>query len=150
MVSFRDCVHHEKARQIQTVRDQQKVSYSEAMKRVESGRSAAVNNMSRAVPSSQPLPPSVSQVIPPDTLLLQKESLLAFIVDVLVATKSKEKRSDVIKLVVSAAERFLGTRNFLPERLHGYMKEKQSMPEPQGVVMEGESENDNEEGDDTA
>lgn len=58
---------------------------------------------------------------------MSRETFLAFIVDVLVGAKSSNKRSDIIKIVVEAGERFLGVNQFLPEQLHEYMKGKQNM-----------------------
>jgi len=49
---------------------------------------------------------------------------MAFIVDVVTQAKVVTRRSDIMKLVIDAGERFLGTRQ-LPEELHRYMVEKQ-------------------------
>ena len=56
---------------------------------------------------------------------INKESFLAFVTDVLVGAQKAATRSDIIRLVGAAAERFLGTK--LPEKLHQYMTEKQGM-----------------------
>ena len=57
-------------------------------------------------------------------LVFNKESFLAFVSDVLVGAQKAANRSDIIRLVVGAAERFLGTKQ-LPEKLHQFMTEKE-------------------------
>lgn len=49
---------------------------------------------------------------------------MAFMADVLVASKHKETRSDVIRLVVGAAERFLNMTDYAPQKLHDFMSGK--------------------------
>lgn len=49
---------------------------------------------------------------------------LAFMADVLWAARDKSRRSDVIKVVVDAAERFLEEVYMDPEERHKYMRQK--------------------------
>ena len=79
--------------------------------------------MSNPVLRSQQAFPALP-VLPPDMLVFSRDAFLAFIADVLVGAKSVTRRSDVIKAVVGAADRFLGVRQISPEKLHDYMSEK--------------------------
>lgn len=49
---------------------------------------------------------------------MKKESFLAFMVDVLWAAKNQTRRSDMIKVVIDAVERFLEEVQVGPEQLH--------------------------------
>ena len=59
----------------------------------------------------------------------EKRSLLAFMVDVVWAAWNITKRSDAIKIVVEAAERFLEEVEMGPEELHTYMRQKLEVQE---------------------
>lgn len=60
-------------------------------------------------------------------MILNREYFLTFIVDVLGGMKTTTRPSNIMKTVAGAAERILGTKQFLPENLHEYMIEKQHM-----------------------
>ena len=65
---------------------------------------------------------NLQSALPSDMLILTKEAFLSFVSDVLVGAKKATNRSDIIRLVVGAAERFLDIKQ-MPEELHQYMKE---------------------------
>ena len=145
MASFRGCLHFEKAKRVQDVKEQHKISYAEALKKVE-GRS---DNVSVFVGSHSQIPdPSTSchkspaPAIPDDSIVVKKESLLAFMVDVVCATRPPKKgkdlnRSDIMKAVVEAAGRFLGVGSYDPTELHKYMRDSQEKaPKPQQREVE--------------
>ena len=123
MTAFRGCEHFIQAKQMQLNRDQNKVSYVEAVKRAGGELGAQNTKMSNPVLRSQQAFPALP-VLPPDMLVFSRDAFLAFIADVLVGAKSVTRRSDVIKAVVGAADRFLGVRQISPEKLHDYMSEK--------------------------
>lgn len=84
----------------------------------------------------------VPNIPPPGMLIMSKESFLSFMVDVLVAAKrifasKTANRSDFIREVVGAAERFLGTKQ-VPEKLHQHMSEVQDRTERQRKDSEEE------------
>lgn len=113
--AFCECEHFVWAQRAQRVREHHKVSYAEAVNRV--NREHGVGN--KKANSIQ----QVSQLLQHSPqIILSREKFLAFIVDVLVGAQASVKRSDTIKIVVKAAERFLGVNQFLPEQLHEYMK----------------------------
>lgn len=122
---FHGCECFGRARRVQVVKDQNKVTYAEAVQRVaiESGNE---RSRDRAVLGSQLIVPNLSHVTPSDMLIFNKESFLSFVSDVLVGAKKAANRSDVIKLVVGAAERYLNIKQ-LPEKLHQHMMESQCM-----------------------
>ena len=122
---FCGCMHSVEARRVQPVRENDKVSYAEAVQSVarertdSTAREGAVMGSQRNVP--KPLP-----ALPSDMLILNKESFLAFVSDMLVRVQKAANRSDIIRLLVGAAERFLGTKQ-LPEKLHQHMIEIHGM-----------------------
>ncbi|CAJ1086725.1 Hypothetical predicted protein [Xyrichtys novacula] len=82
--------------------------------------------------------------VPADSIVVKKESLLAFMVDVVYATgatKGKDKelsRSDIMRAVVEAAGRFLGTGACDPLELHKFMTDCQKKAtKPQDKEVEG-------------
>jgi hypothetical protein len=58
-----------------------------------------------------------------------KQSPLAFMVDVVWAARNITKRSDAIKIVVEAAERFLEEVEMGPEEFHTFMRQKLEVQE---------------------
>lgn len=126
---FYGCEHFVQARRVQVVKDQNKVTYAEAVQRVtrESGNGSPGERPVLGCKVSVPnLPPASSS----DMLIFSKESFLSFVTDVLVGTKKATNRSDVIRLVVGAAERYLSIKQ-LPEKLHQYMMESQCIDRSQ-------------------
>lgn len=124
MASSRECHQFMKAKQVQEIRDQKKMSYAEAVKKVERETSAqsVVNKPSSGSGSAgvSHSPPNNQEV-----LVVNKEDLLAFIVDVLFGTRERKSRSDIIKFVSEAAVRFLGLRDYTPQALHSFMRTSQ-------------------------
>lgn len=128
---FYGCERFVQAKRVQEVRELNKVSYAEAVKRVdrESGNG---RSCTRAVVGCQLNASNLQSALPSDMLTLTKEAFLSFVSDVLVGAKKAANRSDIIRLVVGAAERFLGITQ-MPEELHQYMKESQTMDRSQLV-----------------
>jgi len=123
------CEHFVQARRVQVVKDQNKVTYAEAVQRVnrESGNGGTGDRPVLGCKVSVPILPSASTS---EMLIFSKESFLSFVSDVLVGAKKAANRSDVIRLVVGAAERYLSIKQ-LPEKLHQYMMESQQMDRSQ-------------------
>lgn len=84
--AFRGGVLFVQARRVQTVKDQIKIPYAEAVKRADEERGVENVRMNSAGLGSQCRCPTLLAAVPPDTLMVSKESFLAFIVDVLVVT----------------------------------------------------------------
>lgn len=124
IAAFRGCEYFSKAKQIQDVSIQQKISYAEAVKKVD--REQRISKEKIGMMGSQYIP-SPPTMVASGMLLMTKESFLAFVVDVLVGARTTTKRSDMIKVVVGAAERFLDIKQISPEKLHEYMTDKQSL-----------------------
>lgn len=93
---FHSCECFVQARRVQVVKDQNKVTYAEAVQRVaiksRNGRSG-----DRAVLGSQLIVPNLLYATPSDMLIFSKESFLSFVSDVLVGAKKAANWSDVIK-----------------------------------------------------
>lgn len=85
------------------------------------------------------------QVLSRQEIVINKEALLAFMVDVIYGAREKKSRSDVIKFVSEAAVRFLGVKDYSPQSLHEYMRVSQEQ-----TVQESssQSERGDEEGED--
>lgn len=147
MASFKECGHFLKARQVQEVRDQHKISYAEALKKVEGSRAPdPVVRMPVSGPTVSRQQPS--QVLSRQEVVINKEALLAFMVDVIYGAREKKSRSDVIKFVSEAAMRFLGVKDYSPQSLHEYMRVNQeqavqeSSSQPEREEEEGEDMDD--------
>ena len=98
LASYKECGHFLKARQVQEVRDQHKISYAETLKKMErsktSGPVARMPVSGLVVSRQQP-----SQVLSQQEIVINKEALLAFMIDVIYGVWEKKSRSDVIKSV---------------------------------------------------
>ncbi len=71
MASFRGCPHFERAKHVQEVRDQHKVSYAEAVKRV--GGCREVRSVAGVVQGGSPVSsPPLTPVKSPDTIGVKK------------------------------------------------------------------------------
>jgi hypothetical protein len=110
--ALRGCMHSVRAGQVQAVREKDKVSYAEAVQRV--ARERTDSTVREGAVLGQRDGPKLLPALPSDILVFNKESFLAFVSDVLVGAQKAANRSDIIRLVVGAAERFLGTKQ-LPE-----------------------------------
>lgn len=121
MASSRECSLFMKAKKVQEVKEQQKITYAEALKKVEGGSGPAVAraNSGRLLVQSQ-LSSDVTEA--QSGLVIQRESLLAFIVDVIYGAREKKSRSDIIQFVAEAANRFLGPEKSSPKNLYQYMR----------------------------
>ncbi|CAL9698214.1 unnamed protein product [Knipowitschia caucasica] len=133
MASSKDCAVFAKAKRVQEVKEQHKISYAEAVKKVEGKPQAQAVVMAPPNASKRRIETHGS---PNQDLVVNKESLMAFIVDVVYGSRGKKSRSDLIKWVVESAGRFLGLKDYAPQLLFGYMKEVQ---EAQGAQNQSSS-----------
>lgn len=122
MASLKECNHFMKAKQVLEVKNGLKISFAEVRK-VESDKGAAVIEMRT--------PPSAGRhyVSRDSNEIINKEALLAFIVDVIYGALEMKSRSDIITFVAEAAARSLGVKGYTPEALHGYMSASQLQTE---------------------
>ena len=102
------------------------MSYAEAVRKVSRGSVTESQSGRGAVPGNIRAEPK-GPIMPPDMLIMSKESFLSFMVEVLAAAKkvfAKEasNNSDLVKEVVAAADMFLGVKQ-LPEKLHEFFAE---------------------------
>lgn len=141
MASFRGCHHAEKAKQVQEVKEQHKISYAEALKKIDGRSDRGSVYVSSQMASVAPRSPPPRPQVPADSIVVKKESLLAFMVDVMCAatinSAKVQNKSDVMKVVAEAAERFLGMGACDPVELHAYMARiKGKAPKPQEKEVE--------------
>lgn len=116
--AYKGCRHYVKALEIQKVRSNERVSYAEALKRVNNEQGAG-----NPYPRQLPLAPRVQIVHSPpsDSFIFKKVDFLAFITDVVSGSKVSKNRSDVIKLVSNAADKYL-KMTISPESLFQFLK----------------------------
>ena len=104
------------ARQVQAVREHDKVWYAEAVQRVARERTESTAREGALIGSHQNVP-KLLPPIPSAMLVFNKESFLSFVSDVLEGAQKAANRSDIIRLVVGAAE---STRtNMYPRNMVG-------------------------------
>ena len=79
MASFRGCVHSQKARMVQEVKEKSDVSYAEALRRVEmdDARKGGGRSYAGSVGVSGPALP-----VPEGSIVVEKEGIMAFMVEV--------------------------------------------------------------------
>lgn len=117
--AYKGCRFYANALEVQKIRTNERVSYAEALKRVNKD---VGNHLSQ-----QPLPPRVQVISPPsDSFIIKKVDFLAFISDVVSGSKFSKvsNRSDVIKLVSMAAGKYLQV-NISPESLFQFLKDSE-------------------------
>lgn len=137
MASSKECGFFIKARRVQDVREQHNLSYAEAVRRVNVDvptRVSVTSPASRSLLAGSPSTVGAEAV----NLVVGKEALLAFIVDVVYGTRGKKSRSDIIKFVSESATRFLGVGDFAPQSLHEFMKAGQGCSSEREVDREGD------------
>lgn len=119
MASSRECDHFTKARKVQVVKEQHKITYAEALQRMEGVAPVMSGARVAGIGGS-----AVSELadVRSNGLVVHTESLLAFIVNVLCSMGGKSSRSDLIKSVAVAANRFLGLPDLTPQSLSGYIR----------------------------
>lgn len=129
MASSRECTHFVKAKKVQEVQNHSKISYAEALKKVEGAKTPVI---------AETLPKGYAAAVrDSNEISFSKESFLAFIVAVVHGAWDKKTSSDVIKFVAGAADRFLGVRGYSPEELHAFMHASQeSLPAGQGSMSQ--------------
>lgn len=84
--AFRGCMHSVQARRVQAVRENDKVSYAEAVQRVARERTDCTAREGAVMGSQRNVPK-----LPSDMLIFNKESFLAFVTDVLVGAQKADR-----------------------------------------------------------
>lgn len=108
---------------MQVVKEQYKISYAEAVKKVDAQAQIPVKAHQKESVGTKELRRSTNQ----DLMTVSKESLLAFIVDVVYESRTKFSRNDLTKCVVESAVKFLGLKDYAPQSLLQYMKAGQEL-----------------------
>ena len=113
-----DCPTRAKENEVAKVRAVQSMSYATTVKRVEGLIGAPEESMVLHRPSLQAAGVAFHQQ-DPDILKVKKVDFVAFIAMVINGTAKVGIRSRNVDIIVDAAERFLGLKDFLVEELHG-------------------------------
>lgn len=108
-----ECEQYRQAKRVQQYRDVNKgMSYAEALRRVDKGGETGEVRRGREVPS---MVVGVSD----ESVVVNKENFLVFMVEILSGLKQAKNSSDIVKIVVKAAERVLGIGGVDPAELFG-------------------------------
>lgn len=114
VAAFRGCPVHAKAEAVQKMRDENKLSYAEALKRIER---TSVGHEVGVVKQQQ-----MWEKTPDDDIVIKKAEFLAFFSEAVWRIMERAKnKSDVAREVVAVADRFLGIKDIQPEMLYKYM-----------------------------
>ncbi len=96
------------------MRDENKISYSEALRRIEV---TSVSHVAGSVKQQQ-----LCGKIPDDSIVIKKMEILAFFSEAVVRIIERAKnKSDVAREVVAVADKFQGIKDIHPEVLYNYM-----------------------------
>lgn len=119
VTSYRGCKHHVVATEIEKVRAGGEMSYAEAVRKVK-GTGETTKTVRAGEASNKP--PEIKEV---GVQVVEKHAFFAFITDVLygISTRKSESRSNVIQIVVEAAQRYLGEFQVDPNELHAFMRQ---------------------------
>ncbi len=113
VAAYRGCPVHAKADVVQKMRDENKISYAEAV-RIER---ASVSHVVGSERQQQ-----VCGKIPDDSIVIKNTEFLAFFSEAVWRIIERAKnRSDVAREVIVAADKFLGIKDIHPEMLYKYM-----------------------------
>lgn len=111
--SFRGCHNYVKAGNVERIRKEEKISYAEAVRRVEKNGGVSQDQgeaMTRDL--------AKGQVYNDDLVVISKKGLLAFMVEAMWRVKMvANKKSDVAREIASAAGKFLGFKGINPKEL---------------------------------
>lgn len=132
--AYKGCRSYATAVEVRKVMANDKVSYAEAVKRVK-------NPGPGRLPPQPPVPSAQVSPTPSDSLVIKKIDLMAFIADVISASKFSmvANKSDVVKLVSGAATKYLNV-NVPPESLYQFLKDRGGRAVlSQGSVRGGQS-----------
>lgn len=113
--AYKGCAAHKRAVQVQNVRVKERLTYADAIKKVDQSR-PNLRQPPVSQPVSQPDAPFCSQTVTPplrcditeDTLIIEKKTFVAFMIYVINCTAQANTRTEKIDIIISAAEKFLG------------------------------------------
>lgn len=117
----RECGYFKQAVKVQDYRETNKdLSYADVVKHLK--KCEEVGEMRRG----EECPPQKTTV-PQDSILVNKVNFLAFIVEVMSGLKLAKNNSDIVRVVIKAAERDLGISDVDPGFLHSFVFSKDRM-----------------------
>ena len=112
--SYRGCQNYVKAENVERIKKENKISYAEAVRRVEDNR-VVRQSQSTAVAGEQG---NGHIAVNDDSVLISKKGLMAFMVETMWRVKMvANKKSDVAREIASAAERLLGFKGINPKEI---------------------------------
>lgn len=109
--AYKGCEAHKRAVQVQNVRMKEKITYAEAIKKVDFKTRNNLGPRVGLVPVIQyPAQNVVHKCckVNENTLIVEKKIFIAFMVEVIYCTAQTDSRTARIKIILKAAEKYLG------------------------------------------
>lgn len=121
----RQCEQYKHAVKVQEYREANKgISYAEAVKQISSSNRMETGGENRR---EEELRSSKTETLVDEPVLGNKVNFLAFIIQVLSGLKNTKNNSDIVKIVVEAAESNLGISDVVPEALHSMVFSREKL-----------------------
>ncbi|CAL9702163.1 unnamed protein product [Knipowitschia caucasica] len=124
-VGYRECEARKRAAEIQHVRAEGKVSYAEAVKRVQ-----AESNFER-----QPARGGKPSDGDGEILIVKKKEFLCFMVEVINCTAQAKHRAEKIAIVVKSAARYLGITDITVESIYEELQNREPTELPASLLQ---------------
>lgn len=122
--AYKGCEEHKKAVQVQNVRAKEKLSYAEAIKKVNS----KAKPIARVLSASQPLPQTFVQTprhnVNDNTLIVDKRKFVAFVVECINCSATVESRTQKTYIIIRAAKKYLGMEDLSFEAINEILTAK--------------------------
>lgn len=116
--AYHGCEASKRAAEVQKIKVSQGISYAEAAKKVPSPTEKPKKS---EVGSNKTRPCEGCDQIKKDTLIVNKNNFVLFMVDVINCSAQTEKKTEKIKIIVRAAEKHLGIKDLGWETIGGML-----------------------------
>ena len=116
--AYRGCEAHKRAAEVQKIKVSQGISYAEAAKKIPFPSETPKKS---EVGSNKIRPCGGCEKIKKDTLIVDKNDFVLFMVDVINCSAQTEKKTEKIKIIVRAAETHLGIKELGWEAIEGML-----------------------------
>lgn len=127
--AYRGCTVSKRAEEVQKVKIQTGVSFAEAARKIPAQSTVQVNKTA-AVEACSSACQGCSK-IKEDTLLMRKDDFVLFMVEIINCTAQVERKTEKIKIIVKAAQKYLGFKNTSWELVEERLNESQFSCQPQ-------------------
>lgn len=123
--AYKGCQMHRRAVQVQNVKVKEKVTYAEAIKRVdkENKEKSVVTAGLDTTPHrfTQPQEEIKCCRVKEDSLIVNKKMFIAFMVEVVNCSAQTERRMERVKIIIGAAEKYLDIKDLTVDLIHNML-----------------------------